>query len=138
DPTFIPDLTVAENLRLAGIDRRRFSSWLPQLGLAELDLGALVKELPLPLLRLLDLARALAHEPRLLVLDEITAALPGDQAELVFEAMTRHRDAGGAVLFITHRLREVLRMCDRATVLRDGRTVARLKPSEGDESALVE
>jgi ribose transport system ATP-binding protein len=138
DPAFAPDLTVEQNLRLARIDRRALAEWLPALGLAGLDLDTLVRDLPLPVLRLLDLARALAHEPRLLVLDEITAALPGDQAELVFEVMARQRDRDRSVLFITHRLREVLRMCDQATVLRDGRTVATLVPSEGDEGALVE
>jgi ribose transport system ATP-binding protein len=138
DPAFAPDLTVEQNLRLAGIDRRALAGSLPALGLADIDLDALVKDLPLPVLRLLDLARALAHDPRLLVLDEITAALPGDQAELVFELMARQRERDRSVLFITHRLREVLRMCDRATVLRDGRTVATLVPAEGDEAALVE
>lgn len=138
DPAFAPDLTVDQSLRLAGIDRRALGQWLPALGLAGLELDTLIKDVPLPVLRLLDLARALAHQPRLLVLDEITAALPGDQAELVFGVMSRQREQGGSVLFITHRLREVLRVCDRATVLRDGRTVATLVPSDGDESALVE
>jgi ribose transport system ATP-binding protein len=138
DPTFAPDLTVAQNLRLAGVDRRSLGEWLPALGLSDLDLDEQAKDVALPVLRLLDLARALAHEPRLLVLDEITAALPGDQAELVFKAMARQREQDCAVLFITHRLREVLRVCDQATVLRDGSTVATLVPSEGDETQLVE
>jgi ribose transport system ATP-binding protein len=138
DPAFAPDLTVEQNLRLAGIDRRALADWLPALGLADLDLDIAVKDLPLPVLRLLDLGRALAHDPQLLVLDEITAALPGDQAELVFDAMARQRERDRSVLFITHRLREVLRMCDRATVLRDGRTVATLVPGEGAEAQLVE
>lgn len=138
DPTFAPDLTVEQNLRLAGLDRRALADRLPRLGLAGIDLDTLVKDLPLPVLRLLDLARALAHEPQLLVLDEITAALPGDQAELVFAAMAQQRERGRSVLFITHRLREVLRVCDQATVLRDGRTVATLAPGAGGEAALVE
>lgn len=138
DPTFAPDLTVEQNLRLAGLDRRALADRLPRLGLAAVDLDALVKDLPLPVLRLLDLARALAHEPQLLVLDEITAALPGDQAELVFAAMAQQRERDRSVLFITHRLREVLRVCDQATVLRDGRTVATLAPGAGGEAALVE
>jgi ribose transport system ATP-binding protein len=138
DPTFAPDLTVAQNLRLAGVDRRAVAERLPELGLAGVDLDTLVRDLPLPVLRLLDLARALAYDPQLLMLDEITAALPGDQAELVFKAMARQRERDRSVLFITHRLREVLRVCDRATVLRDGRTVASLVPAEGGEQRLVE
>jgi len=138
DPAFAPDLTVGQNLRLAGIRRPALAGWLDQLGLAGLDLDQPVRDLPLPALRLLDLARALAHDPQLLVLDEITAALPGDQVELVFEVMAGVRTGGRSVLFITHRLREVLRMCDRATVLRDGRTVITLVPGKGDEARLVE
>jgi ribose transport system ATP-binding protein len=138
DPSFAPDLTVDQNLRLAGIDRRALGDWVQRLGLAGLDLDTQVRDLPLPVLRLLDLARALAHDPQLLVLDEITAALPGDQVELVFTVMSQVRDRDRSVLFITHRLREVLRMCDQATILRDGRTVATLVPGDGDEARLVE
>ncbi|HXF56715.1 MAG TPA: sugar ABC transporter ATP-binding protein [Actinomycetota bacterium] len=138
DPALIPDLTVEHNLRLSGLEPERIRPWLARVGLAGLDLGAVVRELPLPVLRLLDLARALAHEPRLLMLDEITAALPADQAERVFSVMADWRAGGRSVLFITHRLAEVLRVCDRATVLRDGRHVATLVPGEGGESRLVE
>jgi ribose transport system ATP-binding protein len=138
DGAFVPDLTVTQSLRLAGVDMDSFAGWLERLALAELDLDTQVRDLPLPMLRLLDLARALAHDPQLLVLDEITAALPGDQVELVFAVMSEWKDRNRSVLFITHRLREVLRICDQATVLRDGRTVATLVPSEGGEERLVE
>ncbi len=138
DPALIPDLTIEQNLQLAGIAPDQVREWLDRLDLAGLDFGAAVKDVPLSALRLLDLARALAHEPELLMLDEITAALPGDHAELVFSVMSEWRERGRSVLFITHRLGEVLRMCDRATVLRDGRHVATLTPAEGGEAKLVE
>jgi ribose transport system ATP-binding protein len=80
----------------------------------------------------------LAHDPQLLVLDEITAALPADQAERVFEVMREWKGMGRSILFITHRLAEVLRMCDRATILRDGGNVATVVPALGGESKLVE
>lgn len=85
DPSFAPDLTIEQNLRLAGIERRRLGDQVQRLGLSGVDLDAQARDLPLPVLRLLDLARALAYEPQLLVLDEITAALPGDQVGLVFD-----------------------------------------------------
>lgn len=138
DPALIPDLTVAQNLRLTDIDESTVRVWLERMEVRDLDFDALIRELPLPLLRLLDLARALALEPSLLMLDEITAALPADQAEHVFTVMEEWRKRDRSVLFITHRLGEVMRMCDRATVLRDGRTVASVVPREVGESGLVE
>ena len=67
---------------------------------------------------MIDLARALARDPALLLLDEITAALPSDLAERVFSVMRSSRERGRSVLFITHRLKEVIASCDRATILR--------------------
>ena len=80
---------------------------------------------------MIDLARALARDPQLLLLDEITAALPSDLAERVFAVMRERRERGRSVLFITHRLDEVIATCDRATVLRDGRAVGTLVPAGG-------
>ena len=138
DPALIPDLTVRQNLQLTRIDEAAVRTWLDRMEVANLDPDSLIRELPLPLLRLLDLARALANEPSLLMLDEITAALPVDQAEHVFRVMDDWKRRGRSVLFITHRLGEVMRMCDRATVLRDGRQVASVVPGEVGESGLVE
>jgi ribose transport system ATP-binding protein len=137
DPALAPDLTVWENLRLTGTDAGAVRGWLAELGLGSLDLGEIAGDLPLPSLRIVELARALARQPDLLILDEVTAALPSDLAERVFRVMRRWREEGRSVLFISHRLGEVRAICDRATVLRDGRDVATLNPAESGEERIV-
>ena len=111
--------------------------WLERMELT-VDLTEMTGDLPLPTLRMLDLARALARDPQLLMLDEITAALPSDLAEKVFTVMREWRERGRSVLFISHRLAEVSATCDRASVLRDGRTVGTLVPKAGEEEKIVE
>jgi ribose transport system ATP-binding protein len=137
DPALLPDLTVAQNLRLTRTPIAAAREWLEQMKLT-VDLTAMTSDLPLPTLRMLDLARALARDPQLLLLDEITAALPSDLADKVFTVMREWRDRGRSVLFITHRLAEVTATCDRASVLRDGRTVGTLVPKPGEEEKIVE
>jgi ribose transport system ATP-binding protein len=138
EPALIPDLTVVENLRLPGTPARKVVRWLEEMDLGGTDLDELVRDLPLPTLRMLDLARSLADDPLLLVLDEITAALPADLADTVFGVMNRWKERGRSVLFISHRLAEVLAHCDRTTVLRDGQDVASFVPGEGGERRLVQ
>jgi ribose transport system ATP-binding protein len=104
----------------------------------DVDLTEMVSELSLPTLRMLDLARALAFDPVLLLLDEITAALPSDLAERVFGVVREWSGRGRSVLFISHRLAEVTAICDNATVLRDGATVGSLTPRAGEEEKIVE
>jgi ribose transport system ATP-binding protein len=137
DPAMLPDLTVSQNLRLTRTDVGATRGWLERMQLT-VDLTELTSDLPLPTLRMLDLARALARDPQLLLLDEITAALPSDLAEKVFTVMREWRDRGRSVLFITHRLAEVTATCDRASVLRDGQAVGTLVPKPGEEEKIVE
>jgi ribose transport system ATP-binding protein len=137
EPALIPDLTVDENLRLSATPAGRVTEWLENMGLGRIDFDELVRDLPLPTLRMLDLARSLANDPLLLLLDEITAALPADLAEKVFEVISLWKRRGRSVMFISHRLAEVLAHCDRTTVLRDGRNVASFVPGEGGERRLV-
>jgi ribose transport system ATP-binding protein len=137
DPAMLPDLTVAQNLRLTRTDIGVTREWLERMQLS-VDLTEMAGDLALPTLRMLDLARALARDPQLLLLDEITAALPSDLAEKVFAVMREWRERGRAVLFISHRLAEVTANCDRASVLRDGRTVGTLVPKTGEEEKIVE
>ena len=137
DPALVPDLTIAQNLRLTGASVDAVREQLDTMAL-EVSFRELVGDLPLPILRMLDLARALTHDPQLLILDEITAALPSDLAERVFAVMRERRERGRSVLFITHRLAEVIATCDRATILRDGRDVGTMVPQEGGEARIVE
>ncbi|HWM11369.1 MAG TPA: sugar ABC transporter ATP-binding protein, partial [Solirubrobacteraceae bacterium] len=137
DPALLPDLTVAQNMRLTRTPIAGVREWLERMELT-VDLTEMTSDLPLPTLRMLDLARALARDPQLLMLDEITAALPSDLADKVFTVMREWRERGRSVLFISHRLAEVSATCDRASVLRDGRTVGTLVPKAGEEEKIVE
>jgi len=136
DPALVPHLSVADNFTLTGTDRAAVRPWLGRLGL-DVDLNERVNALPLALLRMLDLARALAHDPQLLLLDEMTAALPSDYTEQVFAVMREWRERGRSVLFISPRLTEVHHIGDRGTVLRDGRAVDTRRPAEGGEARFV-
>jgi ribose transport system ATP-binding protein len=138
DPALVPDLTVAQNLRLARVRANTVREWLVDLGIPELDLGAFVRDLPYPVLRLIDLARALASDPTILLIDEITAALPADLSERIFGIIRRWRERGRSVIFISHRMAEVSALCDRATVLRDGLTVGVTDTARGSEERIVE
>ncbi len=137
DPALVPDLTIAQNLRLTGADGDAVREQLRRVEL-DIDFSEQVRDVPLPMLRMIDLARALSRDPQLLLLDEITAALPSDLAERVFEVMRQRREQGRSVLFITHRLKEVIATSDRATILRDGGAVATIVPQERGEEAIVE
>lgn len=138
EPSLIPDLTVRDNLRLTETPLEPFLAWVAELGIGSLDLRAMARDLPLPTLRILDLARALAIAPDVLLLDEMTAALPADLSERVMDVVGRQREGGRSVIFISHRLIEVAALCDRATVLRDGETVGVLDITEGSENEIVQ
>jgi ribose transport system ATP-binding protein len=137
DPALVRDLTVTQNLRLTGVDPADVRRELAAMDLDGLDLDEQVRDIPLPFLRMLDLARALVFDPQLLMLDEITAALPPDLSERVFAIMGRWKQRNRSVLFISHRLAEVREHCDMCTVLRDGRDVASFHPGEGGEAQIV-
>ena len=137
DPALVPDLTVGENMRLAEAPAAAVGKWLGELGVSRLDFGELIRGLPYPLLRLIDLARALASEPAVLLLDEVTASLPADLSEQIYAMVRKWRDRGNAVIFISHRMAEISALCDRATVLRDGVTVGVTERAQGHEERIV-
>jgi len=138
EPSLIPDLDVRSNLRLTDTPHGPFRHWLQELGLERLDPSMLVRRLPLATLRIIDLARALAYEPDVLMLDEITAALPADLTERVLEVVARQRGGSRSVIFISHRMIEIAAVCDRATVLREGETVGVVEVTTGSEDRIVE
>src|SRR5271168_172379 len=137
DPALVPDLTVADNMRLADVAASAVRRWLEALGVENLRFDAFVRDLPYPILRLIDLARALASDPLILLLDEITAALPADLSERVFQVVRHWRQRGHSVIFISHRMAEVAALCDRATVLRDGIVVGVIDIAPGSGEQIV-
>jgi ribose transport system ATP-binding protein len=138
EPALIPDLDVADNLRLTDTPFDEFSHWVGELGLDSLDLSAIARSLPLATLRIIDLARALAIEPDVLMLDEMTAALPANLTERVLEVVYNRRGGDNSIIFISHRMTEIASVCDRATVLREGETVGVVDVTPDSADQIVE
>jgi rhamnose transport system ATP-binding protein len=134
EPTLFPDLSVAENIfmgrqpLLAGrrIDQRRLRSQAAalfgQLGV-RIDPGRVCRGLSIADQQLVEIAKALSLDARVIVMDEPTAALSSSEVSRLFEVARTLCAAGTAVLFISHRLEEVFELCQRVTVMRDGRHV---------------
>jgi ribose transport system ATP-binding protein len=138
EPALIPDLDLRSNLRLTETPLEPFRHWVHELGIRDLDLSSLARRMPLASLRIIDLARALAIEPDVLMLDEMTAALPANLTERVLEVVGDQRGGDRCIIFISHRMIEIAAVCDRATVLREGETVGVVDVTEGSEHRIVE
>ncbi|WP_137389437.1 YbhB/YbcL family Raf kinase inhibitor-like protein [Rhodoligotrophos defluvii] len=104
----------------------------------DLDLSTLVGELPLSIKQWITIARALLAEPKVLILDESSAALDFDATERLFRKMRQLKKGGASILIVTHRIAELVRIADRATVLRDGVDVGCLDKHEITEARILE
>ncbi|GAB5468430.1 MAG: sugar ABC transporter ATP-binding protein [Rhodospirillales bacterium] len=141
-------LTVYENV-FAGVDgfwrtklpraekRRQAREVLQRLANVDIDPDWRVADLPLSLKQWIVIARSLLRQPRLLIIDESSAALDLEATKRLHGEMRRLRDAGSCVVLVTHRIAELVRIADSATVLRDGATVGRLTKSEITEDNLL-
>ena len=135
-----PTLTVADNVvfreeptRRGLVDRtesiRRVGELGDRYGLA-VEPQAVIETLPVGVLQRVEILKALYRDARILILDEPTAVLTPQERDKLFEVIRRLRDSGRTILFITHKLGEVMSLSDRVTVLRDGRSVAHLVTAE--------
>jgi rhamnose transport system ATP-binding protein len=134
EPTLFPDLTVAENIFIgrqplqAGrrIDNGRMNDeateMFRRLGVA-IDPRRPARGLSVADQQMVEIAKALSFQARIFVMDEPTAALSSAEVERLFDVVRTLRDQGSAVLFISHRLEEVFAICQRVTIMRDGRFV---------------
>jgi len=115
----------------------RAAALMAELAGEQVDPHALVGTLPLGLKQWITIARALVADPKILILDESSAALDYDSTERLFAKMRALRDGGTTVLIVTHRIAELVRISDRATVLRDGRDVGVLDKADINERNLL-
>ncbi len=95
---------------------------IAQLGI-RLDLDATVDELPIAKQQLVAIARALVNESKLIILDEPTTALTRSEINSLFAILRQLKQQGIAFIFISHKLNELLEICDRVTVMRDGKVI---------------
>ncbi|RWC14268.1 MAG: sugar ABC transporter ATP-binding protein [Mesorhizobium sp.] len=147
--SLIPELSVADNIvisdppkRFGMIDRkaqRRIAEEaLARAGASDIHPCALVKDLPLSRRQMVEIAKALARKPRILILDEATSALTAADVAKVFEVLKRLRSEGLALLYISHRMNEIAELADHCTVFRNGRNVASYPAGSKSDNEVVE
>ncbi len=148
-PALFPELTVAENIALgleeAGLwgridwekRRRRAAELLTRVG-AKIDTDIVAGELSMPQQQLVEIARALGAEARILILDEPTASLSEEETQNLFRVIRELRAQGVGMIYISHRLEELPLIADRVTVLRDGRTIGTRLMAEVNRQQLIQ
>jgi rhamnose transport system ATP-binding protein len=147
-PALFPDLTVAENIALGleprggwrvvrwGGRHRRARDLLDRVG-ASIDPDTFVSHLTMPEQQLVEIARALGADARILIMDEPTASLSEREVEQLFRVIRDLRGHGAGIIYISHRLDELFQVADRVTVLRDGRTVDTRPMTAVDRAELI-
>ena len=144
-----PYQTIAENISLGGEPRGslgfvsqekmrvRASAALNRIG-SSLSVDMPVHRLDVEDRQLVEIAKALASDTRILILDEPTAALEARQVDRLVDVLLRFREQGGTALYVSHRLDEIARLCDVITVLRDGRVAASINARTATREGVVE
>lgn len=147
-PALFPELSVAENIAL-GVERnrlwrrinwrersRRAAELLAEVG-AEIDPETTASELSMPQQQLVEIARALGADAKVLIMDEPTASLSEEDTQNLFNVIRKLRGRGVGIIYISHRLSELPLIADRVTVLRDGCTIDRRLMSEVNHQELI-
>jgi ABC-type sugar transport system, ATPase component len=143
----VPDLSVYENIYLGNEQRKgRFIDWnetirkakiqLEKVGL-EVDPSTTIRSLGVGKQQLIEIAKALSKEVRLLILDEPTAALNDDDSDNLLNLILELKKQGVTCIMISHKLKEVLQIADTVTILRDGKTINTLKREELNEELII-
>jgi len=147
--SLLPKLSVADNIFLGRepghgfvIDEAavlsRAREVLRQLGVQHIDVRTRVGELPLAQQQLVEIAKVLSHKPRILVLDEPTASLAEGETARLFAILKGLKEQGIAIVFISHRFKEIIQHCDRGTILRNGSLVRTMDLQGVTEDELAE
>ena len=143
--TLVPTLTVAENVALGythgfRVDPKRMQKEVGEAAQRfgiEVDPAALVRHLSVGERQRVEILKSLYREARVLILDEPTAVLVPQEIDILFQTLLRLRQAGMSLIFISHHLNEVMQLCDRISVLRDGKTVGTVNKQATSQAELA-
>jgi len=146
--SLVPELSVAENLLMGVLPKRRgLIDWraahlrakeiLLSIGFDAIDTAAKTRDLSIAKQQMVEIAKALVSNPRILVLDEPSAVLSGSDLDSLYALVDQLRDQGTLVIYISHRLQEVLDLADRIVIMKDGHFVAELDPKEATEDEII-
>jgi len=146
--SLVPEMTVAENIMLgsapttAGFTRygemkKTAAEALEEIGVS-VDLNERISRLSVALRQFVEIARAVARKPKVLILDEPTATLTPAETDYLLEMLQRLAKTGMAIVYISHRIPEVLAICDNVTILRDGKRVANMAIKDTSGEAVVD
>ena len=144
-----PQMTVAENIclnsqsKFKGIHQhkkgyRKFTAdILADMGHSDINPDSAVRDLSIAKRQVVEIARALANDSKVLLMDEPTSSIAQHDVDILFKLIRRLREQGVAIIYISHRLSEITDLCDRVTVLRDGDLIGTLEKSEIDADLII-
>jgi ribose transport system ATP-binding protein/rhamnose transport system ATP-binding protein len=148
--SLLPDLSVEENLLMGRLPAAAGGLWvraaglrgaarrmLDRVGLGALDPATPVSELPAATRQMVEVAKVLGEDARLVIFDEPTTSLSDEEAGRLLRLVLRLKEEGVSVLYVTHRLEEMFEVGDTITILRDGRLVATVPAAELDHDSLI-
>ncbi len=147
--SLLPDLTVADNITIsrppvrAGLidrraQRRITQAALSRIGADDIHPDAPVADLPLSRRQMVEIAKALVRDPKILILDEATSALTAADVAKIFKLLKQLKEEGMAVIYISHRMHEIAELADDCTVYRNGRHVETFVAGTKTDDAIVE
>lgn len=148
--SLVPQLSVAENILLGqmpssrvpgcvdwGAAYRRADEILESIGFVGIDVRKIVRHMSVSHQQMVEIAKAVAVRPRILILDEPSAVLSQEELNRLFALVGLLRQEGTLILYISHRLDEVFEIADRITVLKDGQFVGTVRPRDADQNELI-
>jgi ribose transport system ATP-binding protein len=144
----VTHLTVAENIFIDNLNeggglikwkklRTDAKKILDDLGFGQIDVKKTVSDLSVAYQQIVEICKALSRNSSILVLDEPTAVLSSNEVEQLFSLLKKLKESGVAIVYISHRMEEIFRICDRITVLKDGENVKTLETKDIDQKSLV-
>ncbi len=148
--SLIPHLSITENIMMGQMPTRFLKTWvnwslahrqaqslLEQLGFHGLKVKTTISRLSVSQQQMVEIAKALAGKPRILILDEPSAVLSHEEIKTLFALIQKLKQESTLILYISHRLDEVFEIADRITVLKDGELVGTVHPAQIDENRLI-